>query len=350
MPYTTVNDPSAHFQTTLWTGNASNRSITNDGNSDIQPDWVWIKKRSAVQNHTMTDSSRGLGNILFPDVTDAESATQLVTSFDSDGFSLNTNALANDNSATYVGWQWKCNGGTTTSFSASGAQLAGNRQTNATAGLSIITYTGDGNNNATIPHGLSSPPKFVIIKERGNATNWYVGHDFTFTTGEVFFNTNAALQAAFGPFNKTAPDASNITLGTDGSVNGNNDTYVCYAFADVQGYSKFGAYVGNGKSDGPYVHLGFQPAFVIIRRIANNDDWFMVDNTREVSNPRGIKFTYVNQNAAEVTSDKDLDFLSHGFKCRTVTGFHNDPGNQYIYMAWAQHPFVTSTGVPSTAI
>ena len=204
MAYTTIDDPSAHFQILTYTGNgSSSRALTNDGNSDLQPDWLWVKNRSNTVAHGIWDSTRGAGKRLLISTDDEEDQTN-VASFNSDGFTVNTGDIINTNSHTYAAWQWKANGGTTTSFSASGAQLAGTRQTNTTAGFSIITYTGDGNNNATIPHGLSSPPKWVTIKERGASTNWYVGHNATFGTGEVFLNNDSGIASAFGPFNKTA--------------------------------------------------------------------------------------------------------------------------------------------------
>ena len=349
MAYTTIDDPSAYFQTLLYTGNgSSSRALTNDGNSDLQPDWLWVKNRSNAINHGAWDSSRGAVKRILIDLTLAEEDQANVASFDSDGFSIGaTGDIINTNTHTYVAWQWKANGGTTTSFSASGAQLAGTRQSNTTAGFSIITYTGDGNNNATIPHGLSSAPKLVIIKERGNSTNWYVGHDATFTTGEIFLNSTNTIAAAFGPFNKTAPDSSNITLGTDGSVNGSSDTYVCYAFAEVQGYSKFGSFTGNGSTDGAFVYTGFQPAFVMAKISSAVSDWIIIDNKRNTYN-LSDKRLRPNKSNAEDTAVAFADFVSNGFKLRH-SGDFNASGVTTIYMAFAEHPFVSSKGVPTTA-
>ena len=178
MAYTTVDDPSKYFQSNAYTGNGGTRSIVNDGNSDMQPDWVWIKKRNDAQNHTMTDSSRAVANIIFPDVNDAESATQLLTSFNTDGYSLNNNALANGNSQTYATWQWKANGGTTLTNDASSTSIGSIDsviQANTDAGFSIITYTGTGS-AATVAHGLSAVPHVLIVKKRNAADNWYVYH------------------------------------------------------------------------------------------------------------------------------------------------------------------------------
>ena len=352
MAYTTIDDPSAYFQTALYTGNSSTNVITNDGNSDLQADWIWLKERSSTSFHHVFDSTRGVGGsgkALYPNDTSAEGADTAFTSFDTDGFTLANTGGFNESGVTNVAWQWKANGGTTTSFSASGSQLAGTRQSNTTAGFSIITYTGDGNNNATIPHGLSSAPKFVIIKERNNATNWHVGHDATFTTGEIFLNLTNAVAAAFGPFNKTAPDSSNITLGTDGSVNGSGDTYVCYAFAEVQGYSKFGSYTGNSNADGAFVYLGFKPAWVLVTASNAAENWLIVDNKRTQSfNPVDGRLI-PNSNAAEETNLQPCDFLSNGIKWRTSDGVWNSSSNTHIYMAFAENPFVSSEGVPTTA-
>ena len=351
MAYTTIDDPSEYFTITLYAGNGSDdRSITNSANAgNFKPDWVWGKNRSQAGRHTWSDSSRGPTKNLFSERTDAESTeADVLQAFETNGFQVGTDTRLNSNGDNFVAWQWKANGGSTTSFSASSAQLAGTRQSNTTAGFSIITYTGDGNNNATIPHGLNSAPKFVIIKERGNATNWYVGHNSTFTTGEIFLNLTSAVAAAFGPFNKTAPGSSNITLGTDGSVNGSSDTYVCYAFAEIQGYSKFGSYTGNGNADGAFVYTGFKPAWIMGKRSSGAHGWFLFDDVRDTFNPTN-QLLEPNLSNAETNDSFDIDILSNGFKLRGSENTINGNGETYIYMAFARHPFVSSEGVPTTA-
>jgi hypothetical protein len=350
MAYTTIDDPSVYFQIALYTGNSGNQSITNDGNSDLQADWIWLKERSSTSSHHSFDSTRGVGDsgkALIQNSTGAEGDDTAFRSFDSDGFTLASTNGYNQDTITNVAWQWKANGGTTTSFSASGSQLAGTRQSNTTAGFSIITYTGDGNNNATIPHGLSSAPKFVIIKDRGNATNWYVGHDATFTTGEIFLNLNNAVAAAFGPFNKTAPTSSNIVLGTDGNVNGSSDTMICYAFAEVQGYSKFGSFTGNANADGPFIYTGFKPAWVMYKVSSTTEDWLIFDSKRIHS---GTQHKYLEPNTSDAEGFIAVSLLSNGFKVTEASGAKfNSSGATYIYMAFAEHPFVSSEGVPVTA-
>jgi len=349
MAYTTIDDPSVYFQTLIYTGDGNDdRNVVNTGNSDLQPDWIWIKDRDNVRSHEIYDSSRGATKRIQSDSTGAESTqANNLQAFQSDGFQVGSGPGTNASSQKYVAWQWKANGGTTTSFSASGSQLAGTRQSNTTAGFSIITYTGDGNNNATIPHGLNSAVKFVIIKDRGNATNWYVGHNSTFTTGEIFLNLTNAVAAAFGPFNKTAPTASNIVLGTDGSVNGSGDTMICYAFAEVQGYSKFGSYTGNGNADGAFVYTGFKPAWFLCKQTNTSRSWTLIDSKRPEINSDDTKALVPNENGAE--ENIDADFLSNGLKIRQNHTAINQSGGTYIYMAFAEHPFVSSKGVPVTA-
>ena len=348
MAYTTIDDPSQYFQTVLWTGNNSSRSITNDGNSDMQPDWVWTKKRSAAQNHCVTDSSRGVGNILFPDVADAESATQLLTSFDSDGFSINNNALINENSATYVGWQWKANGGTTTTNDASSTGVGtidSVYQANTTAGFSIVTYTGTGS-AGTIAHGLGVAPTLIIGKDRDDTSQWFVQHPHYGAThyGELDDTTVFADDANY--FNDSTPTSTVFGIGTDGATGGTTD-YVAYCFAEKQGYSKFGGYTGNGNADGPFVYTGFKPAWVMMKRTDNTSSWNILDNKRDTFN---VMDTQLLADGNEADQDYDwMDFLSNGFKIRRNSTQNNADGGTYIYMAFAESPFVSSKGVPTTA-
>tara|TARA_B100000575_G_C23131844_1_gene656676 strand:+ start:2069 stop:3160 length:1092 start_codon:yes stop_codon:yes gene_type:complete len=361
MAYTTINDPSKHFQITTHTGNgASTQAITNGGNSDMQPDLIWTKQRTDAVGHNWTDSTRGASKALFSEGDDAEDTGGNINSFDSDGFTTTDANRTNQNTKEYISWQWKANGGSRTTFNESGSNPGGGYQANTTAGFSIVDYTGTGS-NGTVSHGLGKIPGWMVIKARTEPTggthfgsdqgNWVVYHHDIATdpaTDALFLNLNSDRVDSAGAFNDTDPTTSVFTIGNNVDVNEDADTYIAYVWNEVQGFSKFGQYIGNGNANGPFVYTGFTPAFLMIKRLAT-DDFFIVDNVRDPVNPRGIKFLYANQNAAEVTSDKDLDIYSNGFKCRAVTGFHNDPGNTYIYMAFAKHPFVTSTGVPCPA-
>jgi len=266
MAYTTIDDPSAYFQTLLYTGNATGRSLDNTGNSNLQPDWIWTKKRTNdAQNHCVTDSTRGVANILFPDNADVESATQLVTEFRTNGFGINTNALINDNTDTYVAWQWKANGGTRTTFTESGNNPAGGYQANTTAGFSIVDYVGTGA-AGTIAHGLGAVPDFVVVKGRNIGAHWRVYHGSNTDAPETeSFKLNADNATADydGTWNDTAPTSSVFTVGADDNTNEDGKNYIAYCFAPIQGYSKFGTYTGNGNADGTFIYTGFKPAWVM---------------------------------------------------------------------------------------
>jgi hypothetical protein len=363
MAYTTIDDPSVYFQTTLYTGNATNSTaITNGGNSDLQPDWLWIKNRSSaggVGPHFIVDSSRGANKDNHANNEEAEhTTTNAVKSFNTDGFTIDSGGTVNNNTDGYAAFQWKCNGGTTeTAVSESGNNPAHQRQTNTTAGFSIITSTGTGG-AGTIQHGLGAVPHWIISKGRSNAGGWVVYHRANTSAPETdalnLSSTDATVDAVAW-FNDTAPTSSVFTVGTTNDINGDGRTYIHYVFTEIQGYSKFGGYTGNASEDGPFIYTGFKPTWVMIRNTKDGEGWMLHDATVDeeggngtAGNPRERRFQ-VNENQAEVGTSTAFDFLSNGFKLRTDTGSHNGSGDSFIYMAFAEHPFVSSKGVPVTA-
>ena len=281
MAYTTIDDPSAYFQTALYTGNASDGlAITFDGNSDLQPDWVWIKPRSFSGFGVVTDTNRGLTKNIYPNSNDAEETnTNRIQSMNSDGFTINNDSdTINKDSQTFAAWSWKANGGTTSS-NGSGS-ITSTVQANTTAGFSIATYTGNDTDGATFGHGLGAVPHFATIKKR--------------------------------------------------SAGG-----------------KFGKYNGNNNADGPFVYTGFKPAFLILKNIDDGVDWYMFDNKRDTDN---VVQNILHPNKTDAASDSAVcDFLSNGFKFRTADNAWNGASDNYIYAAWAESPFVSSKGVPTTA-
>ena len=354
MAYTTIDAPSAHFQTLLYTGDGtSSQAQTNTGNSDLQPDWVWIKKRAGgtARAHQLYDSSRGVTKLLHSNSDGAESTQSAgLTAFGSDGFTVGDDDGIGANTATYVAWQWKANGGTTTSFNESGNNPGGTIQTNTTAGFSIITTTGTGA-TGTIAHGLGAVPHWWISKQRSNAENWAVYHVSNTSAPEteiLTLNTTDATADNANAYNDTAPTSTNLTVHTKNEVNTDGRTYVHYVFAPIQGYSKFGSYTGNGNADGPFVYTGFKPAWLIIKRTSSSGDWLLWDNKRDTSNVTDAVLK-PNSNAAENTGYWYIDFLSNGFKIRATDAEINQSGGTLIYMAFAEHPFVSSKGVPVTA-
>ena len=352
MAFTTIDDPSKYFQTVLYTGNGSSQSITFDGNSDMQPDFLWTKCRSTTFDPIIRDTSRGISERLLVHANDAAGGATGTTAFNSDGFSLDSTNTVNNNTNTYVAWGWKCNGGTSTaSGSESGSNVAYNFQVNTTSKFMINIYTGLGS-DATLNLGNQFTPSWMIFKNRSQADDWVVYHHKNTSdpdTDHLHLNTDAATADDQEMFEDQNFAADEINIGTNHEVNADGENYVAYAWAEVQGFSKFGEYTGNGNAEGPFVYTGFRPAFLILKPSSAQSNWFMIDSAREPINPAGNKFLYADANNAEVSSDKSVDLLSNGFKCRAATGFHNDNGESYLYMAFAEQPFTSSKGVPANA-
>ena len=351
MAYTNIDDPSAYFQANAYTGNGSNGyAITNDGNSDLQPDLWWAKNRDKAYDHALYDSTRGVAEILVSHSTAAAvgGVTDRIASFDTNGFTLNGSVTVNENNNPHVAWQWKANGGTTSSNGDGG--ITSTVQANTTAGFSIATYTGNSNSPSSIGHGLGVVPKFYIIKQRDAVNAWKVYHSGIATDAEDYvmeLNTEAAREDN-AIWNDTGPTSSVINFTDHGAVNQSGETYVAYSFAEVQGYSKFGKYIGNGNANGPFVYTGFKPAFVMQKRTDDVGGFNMVDNKRNVFNVADRRL-FANVANAESTTKTAFDFLSNGFKLRDSNTSLNASGSTYIYMAFAENPFTTSTGIPTTA-
>jgi len=347
MAYTTIDDPSAHFQTKLYTGTGSSLALTNDGNSDLQPDWVWAKRRDGTYSHALFDSSRGSTKRLVSNLTNAEDTNaQYITSFDSDGFTSGTDANLNQSSLTYVAWQWKANGGTTSSNS--DGSVTSTVQVNTDAGFSIVTYTGTGSGN-TIGHGLGTTPGWIIARVRSTTNNWGVWHqDLGGANKYLKLNTTDSTITATDIWNNTLPTSTVFSTGAAGTTNDSGATYVAYCFAEKKGYSKFGSYTGNGNADGPFVYTGFKPAWLMIKSSGSaGDNWVICDNKRDTFN---VMENILLPNATSAEFDEtSFDFLSNGFKLRQNAATYNDSGDTFIYMAFAEHPFVSSKGVPVTA-
>jgi len=350
MAYTTIDDPSAHFQITIYTGNEiDDTAITNDGNSDLQPDLLWIKERSVIRNHSMVDSSRGVTKHLHSDLDEAEAtASNRVKSLDSDGFTVGDSGYTNDDTEAFVAWQWKANGGSRTTNAEDGNNPAGGYQANTTAGFSIVDYTGTGA-AGTMAHGLGAVPDVIIIKNRDEADSWAVYHSANTGAPEtdyLILDTSAATADDATYWNDTAPTSSVFTVATAHNVNADTEKYMAYCFTSIQGYSKFGSYTGNGDANGTFVFTGFKPRWVLIRRSAANN-WHLVDSKRETYNPMDVQL-YPNLSNLEYAEYHGMDFLSNGFKPRESSDWIN-AAELYVYMAFAENPFVTSGGVPCTA-
>jgi hypothetical protein len=336
--YTTIDNPELYFQCKIYTGDGNdNRAITFDGEEDMQPNLLWFKNRGAAAWHNIYDSVRGANKALASNANNAEeSRSDTLDSFDSNGFTVgndtsqdpdgyNTNASSN----TYVCWAWK---------------------ESADAGMDIVSYTGNATNR-TISHSLSAVPHWIIIKNRestsSSAEHWLVYHKSISNTHGLLLNQTDAKSDDATYFQDTDPTSSVFSIGTADRCNKNSEGNIAYLFSEKQGFSKFGSFVANSNTDGPFIYTGFRPALVIGKCASDTNDWFMFDNKRSTFNPVDDSL-YPNTNAAENTNHI-IDFLSNGFKIRDSDGTVNSTGNTYIYMAFAEVPFVNSNGVPCNA-
>ena len=373
MAYTTIDVQSAFFQVATWTGDGStsDRDITNDGNSDLAPDLIWGACRTDVQHKHLTDSSRGFstGNKeLITNGTNQEGDTGAVNTGAygwlgpsiTDGFKSSygsvNNGYWNVNARTYVAWQWKVNGGTTASNT--DGDLTSTVQVNQTSGISIFTYTGkDPIEPLDLGHGLGAVPEVFWIKRRnGGSRNWGFYHKDMAASpqnGYMRLNEVNGYAAASTWWRNEAPTSTIIKTGEQADVNQPSDTFVCWAFKSVQGYSKFGKYTGNGNGGGPFVYTGFKPAWILIKRTDTSGTWFILDTRRNAFNLTDLYIPTNNEGGeSNYLSACQVDALSNGFKLRTSYADSNASGGTYVYMAFASNPFVTSTSansIPTTA-
>ena len=329
--------PAKNFNTVIWTGNQTDdRAVTGVG---FKPDLVWLKQRASFSNPgILTDSSRGATKRIesYAAVAEATDSDGL-KSFTSDGFTLGTNDKYNwTNTHTYVAWCWRANGGVTSSNT--NGSITTTVQANTASGFSIMTYTGTGS-NATIGHGLSAKPDFILIKRRSSEQTWGVYHTSLGATKYLALNLNGTAGTDSAFWNDTEPTTSVITIGTEGRVNQNTGTYVAYAWHSVEGYSKFGTYEGNGNADGTFIYMGFRPRLFVTKKLGT-DNWIVIDSERETFNVMGEKVLLWDTNDAEFDpGNVNLDFVSNGVKMRNTDGKINANGTEYVYMAWGDVPF-----------
>ena len=349
MAYTTVNKSSSFMNTKLYIGNGSTNNITGVG---FQPDMTWLKMTSNTDNHTLFDVVRGVTKRIFPNLTQAEGteATSL-TAFNTDGFTLGADGLANGNTEDFASWNWKAGTAVSGNTGGSGSYKTYTGSVNTTSGFSIIKYTGNGTLGHTIPHHLGVAPSMMIIKiTAGDTSDWYVYHKSLGNTGILFLSTANAASNSNAYWNSTTPTSSAFTVGDQTGNNSNNNTFISYNFAEVPGFSKMGSYVGNGNADGTFVYTGFKPAFVMFKMTSEAQNWGIYDNKRvgynEVKN-----VLFPNLSNAENTDLAPIDLLSNGFKMRrdaSASDQNNKNGGSYIYMAFGQS-LVGTNNIPNNA-
>jgi hypothetical protein len=331
--------PSEHFNTVTWTGDgASTRSFTGVG---FQPDFVWTKKRSLADSHHLFDSVRGLPLELRSDTTGAEltSSYGSITSFDIDGFTTTAGANGNDNqnelNETVVAWNFKAGGAAVTNTDGS---ITSQVSANTEAGFSVVSYTGTGN-TVSFGHGLGKEPDCVIIKNRDRVIDWTVYFKVLGSSLKLRLSQTSAA-AATGNYANTNPTNNVFTVSANDETGFLNENYIAYCFAEVEGFSSFGSYVGTGAS-GNTIVTGFEPAFIMVKRTDSTGSWEMIDNKRSPENVRDTVL-FANLSNAEQQGDTlgyyPTNFLENGFELLQGSNGYNASGASYIYMAFAADP------------
>jgi hypothetical protein len=336
--YTTIDDPTAYYQTKIYTGNGTaigsgGLAVTLDSDTDMQPDLVWIKNRETTDAPAIFDAVRGATKVIYPSHQNAEgTVAETLTAFGSDGFTVGSNSGVNTSADSHVAWCWK---------------------ESATAGFDIVNHSGTGS-NTTVSHALSAVPHFIVPKNRETAEDWFCYHHKMASDPETdYININATAVPVDNAtmWQDTAPTSSVISVGTANALNKSGESIIYYIWTAKQGFSKFGSYEGNNNADGTFVYTGFRPALVVVKAIDTTGPWLVVDNKRIES---GSNFDnavlFWEATTAEQTTNENysMDLLSNGFKLRSADDWSNDP-ETYIYMAWAEAPFVNSNGVPCNA-
>ena len=348
-----IDKPSDFFNTVLYTGNATQRTI----DVGFKPDFVWGKLRSTTGNHWLWDIMRGVNYYLKSNATDGNNTggSDDLNGFVSNGFTVGNGSRMNTNNGTMVSWSWKAGTSFTNDASGTGiGTLDSTANVNTDVGISILKWTGN-DANATVAHGLGAVPAVFIVKNLANgSTGWYMYHKSLGNTKHILLNSSAVLVDDIN-WNDTSPTSTVISLGGQTGSNGPSNSMEAYCFAEKQNYSKFSSYIGNGNANGPFIYTGFKPAFILIKGAISGagnagQNWELYDNKRLGYNVDNNNLS-PNTNGAESTGDR-LDIVSNGFKIRVNSDGVNDNNSTYIYMAFAENPFVTSTGngsIPTTA-
>jgi hypothetical protein len=347
----TIADPSAHMQTLAYASTGTITAFVQDGNSQFEPGLVWEKSRTGANNHLWFDQVRGATKFIRSDTTNAENTVaDTLTSFNSNGFTAGADSVnwgINYPGRNNVAWMWKANGAGSSNTDGS---ITSTVSADTTSGFSIIRWSGTGA-NGTIGHGLGIQPSLYIVKNTATTNSWMVGSTLYSNTQFLILNATDALDTAAAVWNSAYPTSSVVNLGSNAASNGSGtNNMICYAFAEVEGFSSIGSYTGNGSAtNGPFVYTGFAPEFIMVKSSSNSGtSWDILDATRETFNTRGNQL-YANSSATEASNDHECDFLSNGFKWRDGSASNNGSGYTIIYMAFAKHPFGGDGVAPATA-
>ena len=352
MAYTTIDKPTDYFNTKLYTGTGTSQSVTGVG---FSPSMSWFKQRNTVRGHILEDIVRGAGNTLFPHDSSAEqTGGAYLTSFDSDGFTLpSSNVGTNESGGTYASWSWLAGG---TASSNTDGSITSSVSANTTAGFSIVSWTGNGTDGASIGHGLVNPNLCIIKRRDASGHSWFTGG---YPNTSLFANdgdhlnldsTGALSNSSTKEIDLSTNSGTTCTFVDSGNdININGGTFIGYFFKNIKGYSKVGSYTGNGtNNNGSFFYCGFSPSVVIIKASSSSRNWVILDNKRLGYNDKNYRL-FPNLTNAEDTTSGIIDFTANGFKLMSNNNTVNESGVTYIVMAFAESPFVNSNGVPTNA-
>ncbi len=330
------------FSTYLYIGNGSTQTITNGIDLDGEGGLVWIKSRSHSYPHNLYDTERGATKRLKSASTVAESTLSTgLTAFSSTGFTLGGD---NDTNGTY-----------------SDAQYASWTFRKAEKFFDVVTYTGNGTAGRTVSHNLGAVPGMIIVKNTSTGASWSVFHRSRGANKQLYLNLDTAEynDTTNGYFwDNTAPTSTEFTVGTNDQVNGNTYNYVAYLFAHNDGDGEFGpdadadiikcgSYTGTGSTNGPEIDLGFEPQWVMVKRVdAGSEHWAIIDNMREMISLESGNARMLKPNNTE--AEESVGFanpLATGFKVNRDEGVTNASGGTYIYIAIRRGPMA----VPESA-
>jgi len=350
MAYTTINKSKDYQNNVTYAGNGGTNNVTGVG---FQPDFVWVKDREATKNHNLFNSASGTGKYLECDAgTEEQTATNVLTTFGTDGFTLGDHNECNANGDGFISWNWK--GGTTSGITTNGSTdiTPSSYSFNQTAGFSVIRYTGNGNTPTQIAHGLGTVPHFIIVKRASSPdNNWVVYNQGVGNTKYLKLDTtDNQITAGGAAWENTSPDSVNFTVGNHGQVNASGEPYVAWIFSERRGYSRFNTYLGNGNADGTFCYTGFAPRFLIIKMTDGSaDGWWIIDNVigNMLPNPN-TRMLVANTSAGDNNSVSPfIDFLSNGFKIRSAWAGANQNTSKYAYFAFGD-TIVGTNDIPNT--
>jgi hypothetical protein len=318
--------------TNTWWSSLNNRGRSN---ATSLPDLVWIKSRSSAQNHALVDTVRGATLTLLSNSGTSQSGLGTVLSNNKFGLTLGNDASVNTSGATNVLWGWQAGLGTNTTNTS--GTITSTVSANPSTGFSIVAFTGNGTSSQSVGHGLGIAPKLIFVKDTTNY-NWYA---YTTATGTNLrfegLNTTAAAISVGSEYTTTSTLVNNIP--STASLNSSGALMLLYCWAPVDGYSAIGSYTGNASADGPFIYTGFRPRFVMVKKSSAVGNWLIFDTSRSAFNVQSDALFPNLSNAETTTSNYNNDFVSNGFKIRTLDGSWNDSGVTYIYMAFAENPF-----------